>query len=277
MNGFTRELRGIYIIWLRDIKRFFRDKPRIIGSIVQPTLYLFILGVGLQNTLRLGGGSRGIAGIAGFNYVKFLFPGIIAMSVLFTAIFSAISIIWDREFGFLKEILVAPISRSSVAIGKALGGSTAAVFQGVILLVYSPFLGIGLSFIQVVKIVMLAMLIAFSLTSLGMVVATRMKSMEGFQVIMNFLLMPMLFLSGAFFPLQGLPKWLNYLVKIDPLAYGVDALRGTVLGNIKIVAPTTGKVMFQIPAYPIATDIAVMALFGLIMMVVAVYEFTRQE
>lgn len=271
-QSMIRELRGIYIIWLRDVKRFLRDKPRIIGSIVQPTLYLFILGVGLQNAFSMGRSS----GFGNMNFVKFLFPGIIGMSVLFTSIFSAISIIWDREFGFLKEVLVAPISRSSVALGKALGGSTAAVFQGAILLVYAPFLGVHLSFIQVIKIVLIMILVAFALTSLGMVVATRMKSMEGFQVIMNFLLMPMLFLSGAFFPLQGLPKWLNYLVKIDPLAYGVDALRGVVLGSFRVTDPT-GKLLLQVPAYPLIQDVGIMALFGAVMIVFAVIQFSRQE
>lgn len=275
MEALRRELRGIYIIWLRDVKRLLRDKPRIIGSIVQPTLYLFILGVGLQNAFR-GGGSAAFGSAGGFSFVSYLFPGIIGMSILFTSIFSAMSIIWDREFGFLKEIMVAPISRSSVALGKVLGGSTAAVIQGGILLIYAPLLGVRLGLVQLLEVVLVMMLLAFALTSIGVVIAARMKSMEGFQVIMNFLLMPMLFLSGAFFPLQGLPTWLTYLVRIDSLAYGIDALRAIILGNIDIKGPG-GAVVFKIPAYPLWQDFGIILALGLIMVSVGVWLFNKQD
>jgi len=251
------ELSGIYIIWLRDVKRFWRDKVRIIGAMAQPTLFLFIIGTGLGRAFLRGGRQY-----LGTEYIKFIYPGIIGMTILFTSVFSAISIIWDREFGFLKEVLVAPISRSSVALGKAFGGSSVAMFQGTIMLIYAPLVGVELTWLMVAKLWLLMFLISFSLTSMGIVIAARMKSMEGFQMIMNFLLMPIFFLSGAIFPLKNLPAWLDYLVRIDPLAYGIDTLRGVIIG---------------IWQYPFAESLLVIIVFGLAMIFLAVFEFNRQE
>ena len=248
---------GVYIIWLRDVKRFWRDKSRIVGAVAQPTLFLFIIGTGLGQAFARGGKAY-----LGAEYIKFLYPGIIGMTILFASVFSAISIIWDREFGFLKEVLVAPISRSSVALGKALGGSTVAMLQGTIMLVYAPLVGISLTAAMILKLWFLMFLISFSLTSMGIVIAARMKSMEGFQVIMNFLLMPIFFLSGAMFPLKNLPSWLSYLVRVDPLAYGVDALRSVVIG---------------VQQFPFALNVLVLTIFGLAMIFLAVFEFNRQE
>lgn len=198
----------------------------------------------------------------GFNYVTFIFPGIIGMTVLFTSIFSAISIIWDREFGFLKEVMVAPLSRWAVTIGKALGGSTVAMLQGTLILLFAPLLKVSLTPIMFVQMILLMFLTSFALTSLGIVIAARMKSMEGFQMIMNFFLMPMFFLSGAMFPLQNLPTWMNAIVQINPLSYSVDIMRYTVIG---------------VNTYPIWRDISVIIGFGLIMVGLAVYEFGRTE
>lgn len=251
------DLSGVYIIWLRDIKRFWRDKSRMVGAVAQPTLFLFILGTGLGRAFARGGEAY-----LGVEYIKFMYPGIIGMTILFTSVFSAISIIWDREFGFLKEVLVAPISRSSVAVGKALGGSTVAMFQGTIMLIYAPLVGISLTGVMILKLWFLMFLISFSLTSMGIVIAARMKSMEGFQMIMNFLLMPIFFLSGAMFPLKNLPSWLNYLVRIDPLAYGVDALRYVVIG---------------VQQFTFALNVLILTTFGTAMIFLAVFEFNRQE
>lgn len=251
------ELSGMYIIWLRDVKRFWRDKVRIIGAMAQPTLFLFIIGTGLGRAFLREGRQY-----LGAEYIKFIYPGIIGMTILFTSVFSAISIIWDREFGFLKEVLVAPISRSSVALGKAFGGTTVAMFQGTIMLIYAPFVGVELTWLMVAKLWFLMFLISFSLTSMGIVIAARMKSMEGFQMIMNFLLMPIFFLSGAIFPLKNLPAWLDCLVRIDPLAYGIDALRGVIIG---------------IWQYPFAESLLIIIVFGLAMIFLAVFEFNRQE
>lgn len=255
---------GIYTVWLRDVIRFWRDKPRILGAIAQPALFLFILGTGLSGGFSKafadGRADQFLPGVK--NYITYMYPGIIGMTVLFTGIFAAISIIWDREFGFLKEILVAPISRWSVAVGKALGGSTVAMIQGSIMLVFAPVIGVTLTPLIVVELIPLMFLVSFAMTSLGIVVAARMKSMEGFQMIMNFLLMPMFFLSGAFFPLRGLPEWMDLLVKINPLSYGVDIMRYVVIG---------------VNQYPVERDLIVLVAFSVVMMGLAMFQFGRTE
>ncbi len=255
---------GIYTVWLRDVTRFWRDKPRILGAIAQPALFLFILGTGLSGSFsKAFAGGRAAQFLPGVkNYITYMYPGIIGMTVLFTGIFAAISIIWDREFGFLKEILVAPISRWSVAVGKALGGSTVAMIQGSIMLVFAPVIGVTLTPLIVVELIPLMFLVSFAMTSLGIVVAARMKSMEGFQMIMNFLLMPMFFLSGAFFPLRGLPEWMDLLVKINPLSYGVDIMRYVVIG---------------VNQYPVERDLIVLLVFSAVMMGLAMFQFGRTE
>src|SRR5712691_10027276 len=178
-------LRAIYIIWYRDILRYWRDRWRLVASLAQPLLFLIVFGSGLSSAL--GGGSLfGASG--GFNYIQFIYPDIIGMAILFTAIFGAMSIVWDREFGFLKEVLVAPIDRWAVAVGKALGGTTQAMIQGLILLVLAPFVGVKFNFQTVVELIPLAALLAFGLSSFGVALASAMKSLQGFQVVMNFLM-----------------------------------------------------------------------------------------
>lgn len=252
------ELRAIYAIWLRDVIRYKRDKARVVSSLAQPALFLFVFGNGLARGLSInvstGGGHTG--------YVAFIYPGIIGMTLLFTSMFTAVSIVWDREFGFLKEVMVAPISRASVAIGKALGGSTVALIQGAIVLLLSPFLGVKLSPLLIITILPAMLLIAFSLTSIGIVIAAKMESMEGFQMIMNFLIMPLFVLSGAMFPLTRLPAWLRSLTRADPLSYGVDALRGLILGP-------------KLAEFSLALDLTVIAVVGAVMISVAVYFFER--
>ncbi len=250
----SRNMMGIYTIWLRDVRRFWRDRPRIIGATIQPALFLFLLGTGL---------GRGIVGAFGNDirgdYLTFIYPGIIGMSILFTSIFSAISIVWDREIGFLKEVMVAPIARWAVAVGKAFGGSTVAVFQGSLMLIFAPFINVHITPAIVITLIPVIFLIAFSITSIGIVVAARMHSMQGFQIIMNFLVLPMFFLSGAMFPITNLPRWMAILVAINPLTYGVDALRGVILGfsNYSLIAN-----MSIISGFGIAMIIAAMIIFG---------------
>jgi ABC-2 type transport system permease protein len=243
-------VRGAYIIWYRDLLRWWRDRQRILPSLFQPILYLVVFGVGLGTAIGGGLGGPAAAGgaPAGVSYTIFMYPGILAMSVLFTAIFSSMSIVWDREFGFLKEIQVAPIPRSAVAVGKALGGSTVAIIQSTVLLLLAPFVGVAVSPLMLLQVFALMFLLAFALAALGVAIASRMRTMEGFQVVMNFVLMPILFLSGAFFPLRGLPGWLGVLTHLDPAAYAVDALRRImleaagappeVLGALAIVGPS---------------------------------------
>ncbi len=267
-------LDGVVTLWYRDLIRFVRDRSRIIGSMAQPVLFLVIFGVGLSPAIGTLGSGNG-----GLKYAQFIFPGIIAMSVLFTSIFSAISVIWDREFGFLKEVLVAPVPRWSLVAGKALGGSTTAMFQGVLILIFAPFVGVGLTPLSVLKLLVLMFCTAFALSALGLLIAGRMRSMEGFQMVMNFLMMPMFFLSGALFPLSNLPAWLAVLTRIDPVSYGVDAIRQVVLGTSvqgKTTAHELGLTLFGHHLSP-WVDMLVVLVFGAVMIALAVSSFSKQE
>jgi len=265
MEQLRRNLKGIYTIWYRDVLRFVRDRTRIVASLGQPLLFLFVFGGGLAPAMSgLGGGQ--------IDFSSFLFPGIIAMAVLFTAIFSAVSIVWDREFGFLKEVLVAPVSRTAVALGKVAGGSTVAMLQGLIILLLAPLVGVSLSLAQIVVLIALILLTAATMTSLGVMIAARMRSMEGFQMMMNFVLMPMFFLSGALFPLRGVPLWMEWLAKVNPMTYGVDPIRQVALqGTVPDFA------MDMLRLHPIALDVAILAAFWLAMLVPAVWMFGRSD
>jgi ABC-2 type transport system permease protein len=224
-------LQAIYAIWYRDVLRFWRDRVRLWVSLVQPVLYLLVFGVGLSSAV---GGSRGLP--PGVTYIQYMYPGVIGMAVLFTATFSAMSVVWDRELGFLREILVAPIDRTAVAIGKALGGTTQAMVQGFVILAFAPLAGVQLSLTGVLELVPLLFVLAFSLTCLGLAVASGLKSIQGFQMVINLLMMPMFFLSGAMFPLRGLPAWMAVLTRFDPVAYGMAPIRLAVLGNAGVPA-----------------------------------------
>lgn len=207
----------IYIFWIRQIKRYLRSKSRIIGSLGQPLLFLLALDLGFSPVFQKAGEG---------SYLQFLAPGIICMGIIFMAVFSGIEVIWDREFGFMKETLVAPVPRYEIMIGKTLGGATVASFQGLIVLVLSLFLGFKLPNIFILPLVFLFMfLIAFLFTALGIIIATQLADMHGFQLIVNFLVMPIFFLSGALFPLKGLPDTIQKAASLNPLSYGVDGLR----------------------------------------------------
>jgi len=213
----------IYVIWLREAKTFIRERSRIVAMISQPLLYLLLVGQGIASGLHLNQAPGGL------GYLLFMYPGIIGMSVLFTSIVSGISIIWDREFGFLKEVLVAPVPRWAVAVGKILGGATVAMAQAVILIALAPFIGVALSVTVVLKLLAVCFLISLAITGLGVFIAVPMRSMQGFQMVMNFLVMPLYFLSGAMFPVSSAPTWMRVLMTVDPLTYGVDGLRIIVL------------------------------------------------
>lgn len=241
----------IYILWLRQLKRYFRARSRIIGSLGQPLLFLVALGFGFGPIYQKA---------AHGSYMQFIAPGVIAMSILFTAIFSGIEIIWDRQFGFLKETLVAPVSRIEIMIGRTLGGATVAMVQGVIVLILSYFIGFRTHNLMLLPMSLVFMfMIALLFTSLGTAIGSILDDMQGFQLIMNFLVMPLFFLSGALFPLQGLPGILSVITRMDPLTYGVDGLRGTlgaashfslstdflVLGVLSILLLTIGSYLFS--------------------------------
>jgi ABC-2 type transport system permease protein len=244
----------IYILWLRQIKRYFRSKSRIIGSLGQPLLFLVALGFGFGPIYAKAGGG---------NYINFLAPGIIAMSILFTALFSGIEIIWDRQFGFLKETLVAPVPRIHIMLGRTLGGATVATFQGVIVFLISIIAGFRPeTFAMVPLALVFVFLIAFLFTALGTAIASMLEDMQGFQLIMNFLVMPIFFLSGALFPLTGLSKIMSTVVKANPLAYGVDGLRYA-LGGLH--------------SFSLSTDLLVLSLVTVALMFIGSYLFSKIE
>ncbi|TFG35637.1 MAG: multidrug ABC transporter permease [Parcubacteria group bacterium] len=244
----------IYILWLRQLKRYFRSKSRIIGSLGQPLLFLVALGFGLGPVYQKAGGG---------NYIDFLVPGIISMGIIFTALFSGIEIIWDKQFGFLKETLVAPTSRLEIMIGRTLGGATVASFQGIIILILSFLLGFRLDNLVVLPLALVFIfLIALLFTALGTAIASVLEDMQGFQLIMNFLVMPLFFLSGALFPLEGLPPFLEIIARADPLSYGVDGLRGVLVNNSH---------------FGIGTDFLVLSIITAIILLIGSYLFSKIE
>jgi ABC-2 type transport system permease protein len=216
----------IYTIWLRNMKRYIRSKSRIIGSISMPLFFLLFLGFGLNSVVRIPG--------LGENYIVFLIPGMVAMSVLFTSIFSGIQIIWDKQFGFLKETLVAPVSRLEIMLGQTFGGATTAVLQGFMILVLSLFIGLKVSGLTGFLIAFAFMvLIGISFTAFGIAIASRMEDMTGFQLIMNFVVFPIFGLSGALFPISSLPGWVAPVTMLDPLTYGVEGIRMALTGVLQ--------------------------------------------
>jgi ABC-2 type transport system permease protein len=215
-------MQTIYILWLRQIKRYVRSRARLVGSLGQPILFLVALGYGFGPTFAQAGGG---------NYIQFLAPGIIGMGIIFTAIFSGIEVIWDKQFGFLKETLVAPVSRTKIMLGRTLGGATVALIQGILVFLISLLVGFRpVSFWAVLVALVIMFLVAIVFTALGTAIASKLEDMQGFQLIMNFLVMPLFFLSGALFPLDGLAKGIRMVATIDPLSYGIDGLRGLLTG-----------------------------------------------
>jgi ABC-2 type transport system permease protein len=267
LDEIKRNLKGAYTIWLRDLTRYARDRARILTSLAQPMLYLVIFGTGFSAMLR--GGSANLGDV---NFQVFMYPGIIGMTVMFTSIFSAISIVFDREFGFLKEVMVAPVSRVAVALGKVAGGSTVALIQGCIVLLLAPLLGVNFTFPQLLQLLGLMIVLAAVVTSLGILIAARQHSFEGFQFVINFLMMPMFLLSGALFPLTGLPAWMATLVRFNPVAYAMDALRQTALSG---VAPA--GVLEQLSLRSVSADVLYLFGFGMLFLVPAVWAFSRQD
>ncbi len=241
-------------MWLRQLKRYFRSKSRMIGSLGQPLLFLVALGFGFGPIYQKAGGG---------NYIDFLAPGIIAMSVIFTAIFSGIEIIWDRKFGFLKETLVAPVSRLEIMVGRTLGGATVATLQGIIVFLLAMIVGFRpTSALMLLPAFLFIFLTALLFTALGTAIASVLEDMQGFQLIMNFLVMPLFFLSGALFPLQGLPTGIRIISYSDPLSYGVDGLRGTLIGGAH---------------FSLGLDFLILSVLTAVLLVLGSYLFSRIE
>ncbi len=249
------ELRGIYTLWLREVKKFVRERSRLVNAFVQPLLWLFIFGTGMRFS----------ATVPGVNYQQFIFPGLVCQAMLFTAMFLGISVIWDREFGFLKEILVSPISRSSIFLGKMLGVSTDVMIQGIVIFPFAFLIGAQMNAAIFLLSLPVMLLITFGLVCIGLTFASLMKSFEGFGLIQTFINMPMFFLSGALFPLNNVPQWLQVVSLVNPLTYGVDALRTVMIGQSwKGIAP-------------ISVDIAVLLVFDIVMFTVGTWAFSRTE
>jgi ABC-2 type transport system permease protein len=273
-GGLRQDLRAIAIVWKRELIRFRSDRLRAVTSLIQPVLFLFVLGTGLSS---LAG--RGMPGDV--NFKTFIYPGVLAMSVLFTAIFSAASIVWDREFGFLREMLVAPVSRAALVIGKSLGGATVATLQGIVMLALAGLAGVPYSLSLMVILVGELLLLAFTLTAFGVMMAARIKQMQAFMALTQMLVMPLFFLSGALYPLNGLPGWLTVLTRIDPLTYIVAPMRDAVFSHLAISpaalhALAPGVTWWGWPV-PVGLSLTIVAAMGLSLLGVAIAEFQRTE
>jgi ABC-2 type transport system permease protein len=246
-------MRVLYILWLRQIIKYFRSKPRIIGSLGQPLLFLLSFGYGFGSIYARAGEG---------NFLQFLAPGIITMSVVFTAVFSGISMIWDKQFGFLKETLAAPVSRFTIVLGRTLGGATVASFQGIIVFLLTLVFGFKPANWYVFPLAFIFIfLISLLFTALGTAIASVLDDMQGFQLIMNFLIMPIFFLSGALFPLEGLPNFMKSVINLNPLSYGVDAVR-----SILISSPSS---------FGITTDLFVVLGASLVLLSIGSYLFSK--
>jgi ABC-2 type transport system permease protein len=246
------EIETVYILWLRQVKRYVRSRSRIIGSIGQPLLYLFALGYGLSGVFARAGSG---------NYIDFLVPGVISQTILFTSIFFGVEIIWDKQFGFLKETLVAPVSRFNIILGRTLGGATIAVFQGLIVLILSLLFGFRpVSLIHLPLAVIFMFLTGVLFTSIGSAIAALVDDMQGFQLIMNFLILPLYFLSGALYPLNLAPDFLRSIAAFNPLSYGVDGIRSILTGT---------------SYYSLSADLSLLFLLTIIGLTVASFLFSR--
>jgi ABC-2 type transport system permease protein len=267
------ELRAVRIVWRRELTRFVNDRMRIVTALVQPLLFLFVLGSGLQQLSR--------AGTHGVDLRTFIYPGILAMSVMFTAMFSAASIVWDREFGFLREMLVAPVRRSSIVIGKCLGGATVASLQGVILLCIAGAVHVPYDAGLIVGVFALQLLLAFSITAFGVMVAARIRQMQSFMGVMQMIVMPLFFLSGSLYPVSNLPGWLTVLNRLDPLTYGVDPIRRLVFSHLDLTSAARQALDPGVTWWgwhlPSVLEAGVVLLLGLVMLGVAIWEFSAGE
>jgi len=247
---------AIYVLWLREMKRYVRAKSRIIGSLLQPLFFLVFLGLGF-NRMAVPGMKAGV------DYLQFLVPGILGMTLLFSSSMQGLSVLWDREFGFLKEIMVAPVSRTSIVLGRIAGGTTTTMMQGLLVLGITFILGFRVNgILNFLWALVFMVLIAFTFIGLGLVFASRMKDMQGFGLIVNFIIFPLFFLSGALYPLDNLPLAVRVLSYADPLTYGIDGLRGTMIG---------------VNSRPIGLDFVILCGFALVMLVLGTYFFEKSE
>ncbi|GAA4623036.1 ABC transporter permease [Actinoallomurus vinaceus] len=271
-RSMRHDLRAVKIVLHRELLRFIYDRTRMISQLVQPVLWLLVMGTGLSSLVASGNG---------VNLKTFIFPGVVAMSVMFTAMFSAASIVWDREFGFLREMLVAPVSRAAIVVGKVLGGAIVATFQGIVLLALAGLAGVPYDPAMLLLLVLVMFIGAFTITAFGVVLAARIRKMQSFFGIMQMAMMPMLFLSGALFPLSGLPSWLSVLTRINPLTYAVDPLRHVVFAHITASPallhrfnPGVTWFGWQVPP---ALEVLLVLALGAVLLGAAVLQFKRTD
>ena len=273
-RGQANVFQVVKVIWIREVLIYVRDRARLVAAFAMPIVMLVIFGEGLGKSI---GGLPG-----GVDYRQFIFPGMLAMTVLMTSVMSGISIVTDRQFGFLREILVAPVSRTAIAIGKIGGGATIALSQGVVMFVFAPLLGVELSVVTVLKLVPLIALLAITLTSAGVALGARLRSVESFQMISQMAIMPTMFLSGIFFPINNVPAWMNVLVKINPVTYAVAPVRAIALEGS--LGSATGGAAFQVAqvqafghTFSTTEDVLVLAAFAVLMVFLAVRGLQRSD
>ena len=263
------QLGGLYGLWLREVKRAFRDRGQLIGGISRPILWVVILGIGLNPYFR-GEVFGKVNFVVPFTYLQFIFPAVIALNILFTSVQSAVSVIWDREFGFLREVLVSPLSRGTILLGKVLGGATVAVMHGCLVLLLAKFADVNLTWMKVLEALGLMSMLAFALTSLGVVIANHIRSFQGFGIFSNAVILPLYFTSSSVFPLDPAlsqaqtrvvyPEWLVTVVEWNPLTYAIDALRGALIGFNQF-DPRLG--------------VLIMGVSGVALFALALFEFSR--
>jgi ABC-2 type transport system permease protein len=262
-RSYKSELRAIKIVWTRELIRFRKDRMRIVTSLIQPLLFLFVLGSGLNTVVE---------GVVDLR--TFIYPGVLCISVMFTAIFSAASIVWDREFGFMREMMVAPVRRSSIVIGKCLGGATVASFQGLILIALAWAVDVPYSAVFVLGVLGMMLLLAFAMTAFGVMVAVRIKQMQAFMGVTQMVVMPMFFISGALFPVSGLPGWLAVLNRLDPITYAVDPMRKLVFSRLDVSVPGVTWFGWHVP---VVLEVLMVLALGLVMLAIAIWEFASTE
>jgi ABC-2 type transport system permease protein len=260
----TEIIRGTWVVAYRELLRFVNERSRLVGSMAFPLLFLVIFGAGFGKTIG--------ALAPGVDFIKFMYPGIVAQSVLTSSLFAGVSVVWDREFGFLREILVAPIGRAGIVLGKAFGATVTALLQVLILLVLTPLVGVSLSPQTIIGLVPVVVILSLGLSGLGILIASFMTSQQGFQLVIQLLIFPLIFLAGVFFPVNNVPTWLEVISKLNPLTYGVDAIRQIFIGTL----PGLGVTVFG-HTMTVVEEVAVVGLLGIVLLGGAVLAFSRQE
>ena len=273
-KGLRQDARAAAIVWRRELLRFKADRLRMVSSLIQPVLFLLVLGTGLSSLA-----SHGMP--PGVSFRTFIYPGVLAMSVLFTSMFSAGSIVWDREFGFLREMLVAPVSRSAIVVGKCLGGATVATIQGIVILILAGLADVPYDPVMFLVLIGELLLLSFTLTAFGVMMAARISQMQAFMALTQMLVMPLFFLSGALYPLNRLPAWLTVLTRIDPLTYIVDPMRSAVFSRLSLspraVSVLSPGVTWDGWRVPAGLSLGMVAAMGAIMLAIAIAEFSKTE